>query len=787
MSKIKVLDEQLANQIAAGEVVERPSSVVKELVENAIDAGGTEIDIAIEEGGLSLIRVKDNGGGIEPGDMATAFQRHATSKISTSSDLFRIASLGFRGEALPSIAAVSRLTCTSSDSASGLAHKLVIEGGNVTAEEPANAPQGTDINVRDLFYNTPARLKYMKSIQTELGHISDYINRLALAHPGIAFTLKHNGNVLLRTMGTGDRLQVIAAIYGTSAAKAMLSVDGSDADYELTGYVSKPDLTRANRNGITAVVNGRYIRSHAINQSLLQAYHTLLPINRFPLVVLELGMHPGLLDVNVHPSKMEVRFSKEAELRSLIERTVKAALGAHRYIPGASTGSNRSKPLYVQDAISFHIADRISDDSAQKAEAEQSAKAGQPDAAPLHSAQSEAAAAVEATRMSDSDSSSIAEGANSVGTPLASFESSGLSHHVEQNRTPRDEAAPSSASSVQTAGTWTGNESNTRRQSSQGGRTDRSAWQEQPANRENVPPDATERLYARPASETRDPREGDWRWRESPQSMTYGSGGRTDDAAEELASPQTATPTRDIQSSGSAASKEIGQMDNSTASVDNGLSAMNESGERQSSSIPDAVPVPDFPELHWIGQHHGTYIVAQADDGLYLIDQHAAHERINYEYYLHKFGNPVAASQGLLVPLTLEFTPGDAAQLRDMTDLFREAGVEIEPFGAQTFLVRAYPEWMPDGEEQALIEEMAELLIQERKSINVTKLREKAAIMCACKASIKANDRMTREEGDVLLARLSRCTQPYTCPHGRPIIVHLSTYQLEKMFKRVMS
>jgi DNA mismatch repair protein MutL len=196
---------------------------------------------------------------------------------------------------------------------------------------------------------------------------------------------------------------------------------------------------------------------------------------------------------------------------------------------------------------------------------------------------------------------------------------------------------------------------------------------------------------------------------------------------------------------------------------------------------------PSFPELHWIGQHHGTYIVAQSDDGLYLIDQHAAHERINYEYYLHKFGNPIAASQGLIVPLTLEFTAGEASQLRECIGLFAEAGVEVEPFGAQTFLVRSYPEWFPQGEEQALLEEMAELLIEERKSINITKLREKAAIMCSCKASIKANDRLSREEGDALLARLSRCVQPYTCPHGRPIIVHLSTYQLEKMFKRVMS
>ncbi|CAM4286070.1 DNA mismatch repair endonuclease MutL [Paenibacillus alkaliterrae] len=640
MGKIKVLDEQLANQIAAGEVVERPASVVKELVENAVDAGSTTIDISIEEGGLAFIRVVDNGFGIEASDIVTAFQRHATSKISTGSDLFRIASLGFRGEALPSIAAVSRLQCLSSETASGLARRIVIEGGTVTIDEPANAPQGTDMTVRDLFYNTPARLKYMKAIQTELGHISDYINRIALAHPGIAFTFKHNGNILLRTLGTGDRLQVIAAVYGTNTAKVMLPVEAENADYELRGYISKPELTRANRNGITAVVNGRFIRSHAINQALLQAYHTLLPINRFPLAVIELGMHPSLLDVNVHPSKMEVRFSKEPELRTLIEAAVKQALTRQRHIPGpdSTRRQERSKPAFVQDAISFH--------------------------------------------------------------------------------------------------------------------------------QTYIPSKATEKLYSPPLSAKEDllaVRETAAYW--------------------EQAAP--AAPNDSQLSPAYSASEPAGQQQAEELPFE--IKDTNGSSEEQSAPEQAEAEQPAFPELHWIGQHHGTYIVAQAEDGLYLIDQHAAHERINYEYFFHKFGNPEDASQTLLVPLTLEFTSGEAEQLRGLLPLFAQAGVEIEPFGAQTFLVRSYPEWMPQGEEQSLIEEMAELIISERKSINIAKLREKAAIMCACKASIKANDRMNREEGETLLARLSNCNQPYTCPHGRPIIVHLSTYQLEKMFKRVMS
>ncbi|RCW50990.1 DNA mismatch repair endonuclease MutL [Paenibacillus prosopidis] len=695
MGKIKVLDEQLANQIAAGEVVERPASVVKELVENAVDAGSTTVDISIEEGGLSLIRVIDNGFGIEASDIVTAFQRHATSKISTSSDLFRIASLGFRGEALPSIAAVSRLQCISSETTTGLARRIVIEGGNVTADEPANAPQGTDMTVRDLFYNTPARLKYMKAIQTELGHISDYINRIALAHPGIAFTFKHNGNVLLRTLGTGDRLQVIAAVYGSNTAKVMLPVEAENADYELRGFISKPELTRANRGGITVIVNGRYIRSHAVNQALLQAFHTLLPINRFPLAVLELGMHPSLLDVNVHPSKMEVRFSMEPELRSLIEDAVKRVLGRQRHIPGPESGTKqeRSKPLFVQDAISFH-----------RPEPQELFKPFQP-------AQS--------------------TGKSSLGDGSSSYVSGSY-------------GAGSGAT-----------------------RTSSSSTYKPPAlEREYVPRDAAEKLYAPPSTTKQD-----------------------EHAVREVSAPweQTASTVldADIRKDNNFSAQTIEPVLIEHLTPDSGEQATAQLSPADTDQPADGQPA--FPELHWIGQHHGTYIVAQAEDGLYLIDQHAAHERINYEYFFHKFGNPEAASQQLLVPLTLEFTPGEAAQLRELISLFAQAGVELEPFGAQTFLVRAYPEWMPQGEEQSLLEEMAELLITERKSINIAKLREKAAIMCACKASIKANDRMNREEGETLLARLSNCKQPYTCPHGRPIIVHLSTYQLEKMFKRVMS
>ncbi|BBH19774.1 DNA mismatch repair protein MutL [Paenibacillus baekrokdamisoli] len=692
MGKIHVLDEQLANQIAAGEVVERPSSVVKELVENAVDAGSSTIDIVIEEGGLTLIRVTDNGSGIDGDDIEMAFFRHATSKISSGKDLFRIASLGFRGEALPSIAAVARVTCISSPETSGLGRKLVIEGGAIRVNEETSAPQGTDIAVRELFYNTPARLKYMKTIQTEIGHIADYVNRLALAHPGIAITLKHNGGLLLRTLGSGDRLQTFAAIYGTTSAKTMLPVEGEVPDYDLRGYISKPEQTRANRNGITLVVNGRYIRSFVINQAIMQAYHTLLPINRFPMVVLEIGMHPSLLDVNVHPSKMEVRFSKEVELREFIEKSISDALGKQRHIPGPAS-SERSKPIFVQENISFHQPEPSFNSIVENSKAER-----------------------------------VGGSVNLNQRPFA-------------EQTSRDN------------GSARGNGYNTNNGGSSSGRSNVLDWQ---SGRSVIPKDAAERLYAPPSDSVFS------RPHEGVRETTVGAGFET-----------------------GISGNENGGYESGSSSTAASLEAL--------ASVPADFPLnseaasPSFPELYWIGQLHGTYIVAQNEEGLFLIDQHAAHERIHYEYFFEKFSRPQPASQQLLVPMTLEYTPTEAVALKDRLSYLIEAGVELEPFGTHTFLVRAYPEWLPDGDEQSVIEEMIDWLLIERGTIDIGKLREKSAIMCSCKASIKANDRLTREEGEGLLIRLGACKQPYTCPHGRPIVVHMTTYQLEKMFKRVMS
>lgn len=663
MGNIKVLDEHVANQIAAGEVIERPSSVVKELVENAVDAGSMTVDVTVEEGGLQLIRVADNGSGIAADDCEVAFYRHATSKIESGKDLFQIRTLGFRGEALPSIAAIAKVECVTSSQTSGLGRRLVIEGGSVKSLEETAASRGTDMTVKELFFNTPARLKYMKTIQTELGHISDYIYRLAMAHPNVAFSLKHNGNMLLQTLGNGDLVQVIAAVYGTAVAKTLLPIRAANADYTISGCISRPEMTRSNRQAMTIIMNGRTIRNYAVTNAILSGYHTLLPVNRYPVVALHIGMDPQLVDVNVHPAKLEVRFSKEQELVRFVEEVVRQALSGQVLIPAA--GKPTPKAAVVQERMELY-------------------------------------------RPVAEHAASIDDYANA---PLPEPPTAERSSSFTPAERPQDDRSES-----------------------------------QPVEQKADYPRQTDRT-------------DDWKRmdiKDNPQSRSSLSDFKAHTVADRQ--PERKAGMNDLQ------------MKRLLADSDKSLEPA----------------APKFPQLDPIGQMHGTYIVAQNETGLYIIDQHAAHERINYEYYYEKFGRPADASQQLLVPITIEFTSAEAETLRGKLPLLEQVGVDLEHFGGGSFLVRGLPHWFPAGEEKALVEEMTDWLLAEKKSIDLTKLREKAAIMCSCKASIKANQRLSLAEIEALLDRLAICRNPYTCPHGRPIVVSFSTYELEKMFKRVM-
>ncbi|KZO01744.1 DNA mismatch repair endonuclease MutL [Pseudobacillus badius] len=643
MGKIIQLDDTLSNKIAAGEVVERPASVVKELVENAIDAESTVIEIDVEEAGLESIRIVDNGTGIEPDDVLKAFSRHATSKIKDETDLFRIRTLGFRGEALPSIASVSELSLTTG-TGEGPGTEIVLSGGIVQKHEPAASRKGTDIKVSGLFFNTPARLKYMKTIHTELGNITDVVNRLALAHPEVAMRLRHNGRALLQTTGNGDVRQVLAAIYGLNTAKKMVPLAASSLDFQVEGWISLPEVTRASRNYLSVMVNGRFIKNYSLAKAIQEGYHTLLPIGRYPIAFVNITMDPILVDVNVHPAKLEVRFSKEQELQEVVTRAIREAFQKETLIPEAAPAVKPAQPSSRQQEFSF-------DDSQRQAIKE-------------------------------------------------------------------DRPAPAFSSASVT-------------------------------RRESLPPVSQRKeLYTRELDEAAGEQPDEYvpmEMKETAEAFT-----------EAVFTPQAA-------SSADAAEADDGY------GQETGI-------EEQESRLPPLYP---------IGQMHGTYIFAQNEKGLYMIDQHAAQERLKYEFFREKVGQVEKELQDMLVPITLEYSADDCIKISEHLEDLKSVGVFLEPFGERAFIVHSHPQWLPKGEEQQMIEGIIEQMLSMRK-VDIKKLREEAAIMMSCKASIKANHHLRNDEIQQLLDDLRRCSDPFTCPHGRPIVVHYSTYQIEKMFKRIM-
>jgi DNA mismatch repair protein MutL len=595
MGKVRILDDHLANQIAAGEVVERPASIVKELVENAIDAQATRIQIQLEEGGISTIRVSDNGEGMDKEDAQLAFLRHATSKIERKRDLFSIRTLGFRGEALPSIAAVAKVTLTTVHNPAKLAVKIEVNGGELQTYEDTARAQGTDVVVRELFYNTPARLKYLKSVSTEVSHVADVVGRLALAHPHISFSLRHQERELFHTAGDGKVMHVLHALYGKQVVAHMVSLAAEDADFRVASFVTKPEITRSSRSYLTLIVNGRFVRSVPLAQSVLKAYGTLLPNGRYPLGVVQVEMDPKIIDVNVHPAKLEVRMSKEKECCQLIKETIQQALQKQSLVPQVA----RTPPI-------------------------------------------------------------------SKGTQAE--------------------------------------------------------------------------LY--------------WNLSQTPSMH----------------------PASQVKEEGGVWVSSLPQVAPTPIPIQQQLEPVQAAGKQKEKRR--------LPEMTPLAQIHGTYIVAQSSDGFYLLDQHAAHERIYYEIFSQKMKEENQRQQLLLTPLPVECSPAQAQIVGSYVGDLHRWGLEIEPFGGSTFLVRSYPSWFPQAEAESLIHEIIEWLKAQGK-VDTAQLRDAGAKMMSCKAAIKANRHLGRAEMEALLQQLHACENPFTCPHGRPILVHFSTYELEKMFKRV--
>ncbi len=651
MGKIQELSERLANQIAAGEVVERPASVVKELVENAIDAGSTQIDILLEEAGLKKIQVTDNGEGIAEDDVINAFKRHATSKIHTRDDLFRIRTLGFRGEALPSIASVSIVSIETATQEEMQGTFLKMKGGTIEEHRPSALRQGTKITVEQLFFNTPARLKYVKTLQTELANIGDIVNRLALSHPSVAFRLVHDGNKMMSTSGNGDLKQAIAGIYGLQTAKKMRAIHSKDLDFDIHGYISLPEVTRASRNYISTIINGRYIKNIALNKAIVNGYGSKLMVGRFPIAVVEIKMDPLLVDVNVHPTKQEVRLSKEPELTGLISKAINEVLREENLIPSAADNLRFKKKVENQEKT-----EQLSIELEQP----KSTKQG------------------------------------------LSFDKATGSFYIEESFT---------ESSVEPT------------------------FEELPQTIEE------------------------------PRFPSFGY-------QEKVAEPLINTEDTHKQEQDESTSSNHPEFD------------FHKKGPQMIGRMQEEPVKQRFPHLEYFGQMHGTYLFAQSQDGLYIIDQHAAQERIKYEYFRKKIGEVGDDLQELLVPIVLDYPNSDVLKLKEQATALQKVGIHLEEFGANSFIVRAHPTWYPAGQEEAIIREMIDMLLTNGK-VSVHQFREATAIMMSCKRSIKANHYLNPQQARILLEDLAKCENPFNCPHGRPVLIHFTNGDMERMFKRI--
>lgn len=583
MSKIAVLSPALANMIAAGEVVERPSSIVKELVENSIDANSKEVEIRIKDAGRSSIFVRDDGDGMDKEDVLLAFTRHATSKIKNERDLFRIGSLGFRGEALPSIAAVSKVTLKSSQGKNGW--QVYVEETSIKDIQPSDARKGTEIEVKELFYNTPARLKHLKSDQTELGNIIDITNKIALAHPNVRIKLFNEDKLIFQTSGNGNVLEIIATIYGYETAKNMIPVEAENMDFKINGFVSKFNISKASRKYMVTILNGRSVRMLSTQNSIVNAYRNYIPSDRYPIAILNIESDFQLVDVNVHPSKNEVRLSKEESLSDLVEKEILASLKKAYMVPEVKAKEKKEEVLRPQ-------------------------------------------------------------------LNLDSYESEKFFEIKEE---------PSTYNVEQT--------------------------------KEN----------------------------------------------EEISRETTIV---------------FGQ-------------------KEEKKNIKKMAP---------IGQIHGTYIVAESEDGFYLIDQHAAAERINFE----KFSTLISLQKEyipLLIPKMVELSFQDIQKLKDKMDMLKDVGIDAEIFGNTSIRVLGVPVWMKDLDLDIYVSDIVEQVIK-NQNINIFALRSHAVATMACKASLKANKRLSYEEQQTLIENLLKCVNYHTCPHGRPTMIFYSTYEIEKLFKR---
>ncbi|HAE80736.1 MAG TPA: DNA mismatch repair endonuclease MutL [Lachnoclostridium sp.] len=692
MPEIHVLDQDTINQIAAGEVIERPASVVKELLENAIDAKATAVTVEIRDGGLSVIRITDNGCGIEPEQIPTAFLSHATSKIRDAADLVTIASLGFRGEALSSIAAVAKVELITRTPGSISGSRYRIEGGKEVGLEEVGAPEGTTFLVRDLFFNTPARRKFLKTPATEASHVAGLVEKIALSHPEISFRFIQNNQTKLFTSGNGNLKDIIYAVYGREIAQNLVPVAGGADPITVGGFIGKPVIARSNRSFEVYFINGRYIRNGLIGKAVEDAYKPFMMQHKYPFTMLSFTVDPSFIDVNVHPSKLELRFRNDETVYRTVYHTISVLLSGQELIPEVD----------------------LEKESDRKAQEPAPDRAGAP-AAP---------AGLRAVRFRDAFPAPAA--------PMPAVKPAGQVHiaadTAEDAKTavkPAASAEPAMPAAVSTESTAPADKA------------------VETAERENAAQADTARaeLAAAPAS-------------------------RPDDVnLKPVPSPASVTPSRISEQR---------------------LPYVTDKKPEQMTMFTEKLLTPEARKHHRIiGQLFSTYWLVEFGENLYIIDQHAAHEKVLYERTIKSLRDRSYTSQMLNPPAVVTLTEEEQLMLQKYGEEFQHLGFEAEPFGGNDFALRAVPDNLFSVDKGELFLEILDSLTAESGMVTGETLNHRIATM-SCKAAVKGNNRLSVKEAEELIDELLTLDNPYACPHGRPTIISMSRTELEKKFKRIV-
>lgn len=664
MPQIQVLDQITIDKIAAGEVIERPASIVKELVENSIDAKAASVTVEIQDGGISLIRVTDNGSGIEREDIRNAFLRHSTSKICKVEDLAHIASLGFRGEALSSISAVTRTELITKTKEDTFGTRYVIEGGVEQSLEDAGAPDGTTFLVRQLFYNVPARRKFLKTPMTEAGHVQDLLMRLALSHPEVAFTFINNGQTKMRTSGNGKLKDVIYSIYGREAAANLIELDYSMDGLVMKGYLGKPVITRGNRNFENYFVNGRYVKNAMLSKAIEDAYKDFLMQHKFPFVVIHFQVDGEKIDVNVHPTKMEMRFQRQQDVYNIVYEGVHRTLLEPELIPQVEAPAPKvisqpksESPFLLKPKTAPRPMEKKPEEKEEPHDEAYFMKKMKERVLSYHQRNSSAEVAKK----------------EQIFRPQAQAEriKDALARAKEVEKQPQKQA------------------------------------EEQP-----------ELIRETPVYETKPV---------------------TEEKAEQLNLFEEHLLKREKKA-----------------------------------------------EYKLIGQVFETYWLVEFENSLYIIDQHAAHERVLYERTLKEMKNREFTAQYLSPPIILSLSMQEAQVLNENMDRFTRIGFEIEPFGGEEYAVRAIPDNLFGIAKKELLLEMLDDLADGISTSMTPELIDEKVASMSCKAAVKGNNRLSAQEADALIGELLLLENPYHCPHGRPTIIAMTQRELEKKFKRIV-